>query len=146
MSTPKEFLKHIPYPMIELLLKEAASTLHLIVPSSDLLQAREVSTLFIGNFSLCIQLHSLIVVFAHVTMNSEELHMSSQILEFWFFHRLHKIAGTKDCCCKDNLFNKSKSMTEKLCAVKNKFWTRKCRPIFFQEFDALEQTKKQMHM
>ena len=141
MSTPEEFLKHITYPMIELLLKKAASTLHLIVPSGGLLQVREVSTLFIGNFTLCIQLHSLILVFARVTMNPEELSMSSQSFEFRFFHRLYKIVATKDCCRKDNLFNNSKSITETLCAIKSKFLTRECRPICFQQFDGLEQTK-----
>nr|ABN08039.1 hypothetical protein MtrDRAFT_AC154391g39v2 [Medicago truncatula] len=74
-------------------------------------------------------------------MNSEEFSLSSQSFEFRFFHRLHKNVATKDCCCKDNRFNKSKSITEKFCVVKSKFWTRECMPICSQQFDALVQTK-----
>jgi len=100
------------------------------------------SALCAGNFALCIQLHSLRVSFARVTMKDEVWSMASQSLELRFFHKLHKTIAVKDCWCGDNLFNKTKSIVVKFSTVGSSSWIMLWMPICSQQFTAFEHTKK----
>jgi len=121
--------KHISCHIIELLLKAAASTLHLIISTCVLIQVCLKFVLCISVFARCIQVHSFSVSFAIVTIYKGEVSMDSQCLTLRLFHKLQRVIAKIACYFTDYLSIKSNKIYAKLLVLRSKCRMMRWTPI-----------------